>query len=150
MRVIGEMAIVPPVEKNGEARALRDRWHDRRRRKPEPSDEERELASAAAAATTQPALPRERKRMRRIERRKRPTLPSDVSQPDSRRLAAVKGMAFALAAIVAFSLLPVLKTGNLNLATAPGWAAAALLLAVVQGFYIVWMLARPTGRAFGC
>jgi hypothetical protein len=137
-----ETVIVPPAEKDSDPRALRQRWRDRRRRKPEESEEQPDLTAATAAATAQPALKPERKPMRRIERA-RPTLSADVYRPDARRIAAVNGLALALAAIVAFSLLPLLTTGEENMATAPGWARAALLVAVVQAVYIVWMVAAP-------
>lgn len=42
-----------------------------------------------------------------------------------------------------FSVAPVLYRLQVNLATAPGWARAVVLLAALQAVYIGWMLSAP-------
>jgi hypothetical protein len=51
--------------------------------------------------------------------------------------------AFFLGVVAVLNLAPVIWHGHLDLETAPGWARAALLLAVIQSVYIVWLLATP-------
>lgn len=66
-----------------------------------------------------------------------------VDQPDQGNRATVKWLALVLVLVVAFSLAPVFHRGYLNVATAPGWARVALLLAAVQAGYVAWMLIAP-------
>ncbi|OHB85914.1 MAG: hypothetical protein A2V98_14590 [Planctomycetes bacterium RBG_16_64_12] len=68
-------------------------------------------------------------------------MPADAYRPDRGKLRTLKWLAFFLALVVAFSTFPAWE--HLNLATAPDWARIVLLLAALEAFYIVWMLATP-------
>jgi hypothetical protein len=72
-------------------------------------------------------------------------MPPDVYRPDEGTLATVKWLALILGLVVAFSIAPVLADYRrcLNLATAPDWTRAVLLMAAVQAVYITWMLNAP-------
>ena len=136
----GEMAIVPPVEKTVEARALRDRgataadaspsratrsvtWRPRPLRRPRsPSPRERSACGGS------------RGRGRRCARRLA-----------ARLAAARRRQGHGLRPGGDRRLQPAARSqdGQPESGDRAGWATAALLLAVVQGFYIVWMLAAP-------
>ena len=62
-------------------------------------------------------------------------------RPDERRVESLKWLTFFLGLTIVFSAAPALS--HVNLFTAPGWARAALLLAVLQGCYLAWMLSAP-------
>ena len=62
-------------------------------------------------------------------------------RPDERRVESLKWLTFFLGLTIVFSAAPALP--HVNLFTAPGWARAALLLAVLQGCYLAWMLSAP-------
>ncbi len=61
--------------------------------------------------------------------------------PDERRVESLKWLTFFLGVTVFFSVAPSLP--HINLLTAPGWARAVLLLAVLQACYLAWMLSAP-------
>ena len=65
------------------------------------------------------------------------TIPGKAERRIALRLAAVP----VVAALV--GLLPVLGLGHANLLAAPPWALAAVLLAVLQLVYAVWMINAP-------
>lgn len=66
---------------------------------------------------------------------------ANTYRPDKDRIQAIRWLAFLSASAAAFGSVPAWK--HLNLEIAPGWARVAMLLAVLQGFYIIWMLATP-------
>jgi hypothetical protein len=70
-------------------------------------------------------------------------MPPDVYRPDKGHLATVKWLALILGLVVVFSVSPVCYLRHFNLATAPGWARAVLMVAAVQAAYIAWMLILP-------
>jgi hypothetical protein len=65
----------------------------------------------------------------------------DAYQAEHVRLVSVRWLAFFLGLAVLFSLGPVAATMNFDLRAAPAWAQWAVALALLQGIYIVWMLA---------
>jgi hypothetical protein len=65
----------------------------------------------------------------------------DVYQADQGHLETVKWLAVILGVVVAISAAP--AVWHVSLASTPGWARLALLLAAVQAIFIVWMLATP-------
>ena len=67
----------------------------------------------------------------------------DVYRADKGHRATVRFLAAILALVVAFSIAPVVGLGHLNPATAPNWARAILLVAMVQAAYVAWMLNVP-------
>lgn len=80
---------------------------------------------------------------RRTAKSKRRVLPHNTYRPDSGRITSTKWLACILAAAVVFSVLPVVYLGQVNLATAPGWARVVVLLAALQAIYLGWMLSTP-------
>ena len=69
----------------------------------------------------------------------RPT--PDTDRPDPARVRSLRWLASFLAFVVLFSTFPAWE--HLDLQTPPGWARLVLLLAALQGCYILWMLATP-------
>ena len=88
-----------------------------------------------------PAEPRAAKRKRAV--RVPELMPPDVCRPDEGHLATVKWLALILGLIVLFSTGPVFVRMHWNLQAAPGWARIVVLMAVLQGVYIVWMVNHP-------
>jgi hypothetical protein len=70
-------------------------------------------------------------------------MPPGVYVPGPEQFRAVCLLAAILAVAVGFSLLPVVLRGHLHVASAPGWARAALLAAAMQIVYTGWMLNAP-------
>ncbi|MFH1923116.1 MAG: hypothetical protein ABIP48_24910 [Planctomycetota bacterium] len=103
---------------NGEARSARGQVRD------EP-------------AASEPLQPLPRGWLRRRAR----LIPANCYRPDRGKIQSLRWLAFFLAVVVAFSTFP--AWDHLNLATAPDWARIVLLLAALEGFYILWMLATP-------
>ncbi len=62
---------------------------------------------------------------------------------DAGKVSTVRWLALLLAMAVALSLCPVAWSGSLDLQAAAGWARIVVLIAMVQAFYIAWMLNRP-------
>jgi len=62
-------------------------------------------------------------------------------RPDERRVESLKWLTFFLGLLIVFGAAPALP--HVNLFTAPGWARAAILLAVLQACYLAWMLSVP-------
>jgi len=73
-------------------------------------------------------------------------LPADVTIPGKAERRIALQLAAVLAAAALVSLLPVI-VGHANLLTAPPWALAAVLLAVLQLVYGVWMINAPDWAA---
>lgn len=79
---------------------------------------------------------------RRSRLRGRPRMmPADAYRPDPGKVRLIRWLAVFLGFVVVFSTFP--AWGHLDLQGAPGWARLVLLLAALQGCYIVWMLATP-------
>jgi hypothetical protein len=79
-----------------------------------------------------------------IPARLRPrTLPPGVYEAGGAQLQAVWRLAALLAALLVISLLPVAWHRHLGLQASPGWARSVLLVAGLQGLYLVWMLNAP-------
>jgi hypothetical protein len=78
---------------------------------------------------------------RRWFRRQPQRMPADTYRPDPARTRSLQWLASFLAFVVVFSTFP--AWGHLDLQVAPGWARLVLLLAALQGCYILWMLATP-------
>jgi hypothetical protein len=76
-------------------------------------------------------------------RKRSQVMPPDVYEPGPGKVRAAYGLATILALAVAFSLVPVAWLGHVNPEHAPGWARAAVLLAVLQLMYLVWMINAP-------
>jgi hypothetical protein len=70
-------------------------------------------------------------------------LPPGVYESGPQEVRNARLLAVFLAATVVFSLIPLAWRGHWNLATAPGWARAVLLLAAMQAVYIVWLVNMP-------
>jgi hypothetical protein len=70
-------------------------------------------------------------------------LPRNTYRPDRGRIASTKWLAGILLAAVLFSLAPVVYQMQVNLETASGWARVVILVAVLQVFYVSWMLSAP-------
>ena len=68
-------------------------------------------------------------------------MPANAYRPDKGKIQAIRWLAFFSTLVVGFGTVPAWE--HLNLETAPDWARVALLLAALQGFYILWMLATP-------
>lgn len=68
-------------------------------------------------------------------------MPSDAYEPGPAKIRTLRWLASLLALVVAFSTFPAWR--HLDLQTAPAWARLVLLLAALQGCYILWMLATP-------
>ncbi len=131
----------PPRDSNGdggpppEPPSARGRRHGRRQPPPAPSP------------STQRDPPSRRPRQREaVARRVRPQrgprlIGPDVAPPEPARVEATRWLALFLGLIALFSVGPAAM--HLNLASAPGWARAVLLLAALEAAYVVWMLAAP-------
>jgi len=74
-------------------------------------------------------------------RREPRPMPSDAYQPAPAKIRTLRWLASLLALVVVFSTFPAWR--HLDLQTAPAWARLVLLLAALQGCYILWMLATP-------
>ena len=72
---------------------------------------------------------------------------ADTYRPDPGKIQTVRWLALLLGLIVAFNAAPAAK--HLDLETAPGWARVVLLLAALQAFYVLWMLATPDWASVG-
>lgn len=68
-------------------------------------------------------------------------MPANTYEPDAGRIQTVRWLAFFLALAVGFSTIP--AWDHVDLETAPNWARMVWLLAAVQAFYVLWMLATP-------
>jgi hypothetical protein len=68
-------------------------------------------------------------------------MPLDVHEPDDEEIQTARSLALLLALIVGLGTIP--AWGHVNLQTAPNWARLVLLLAAIEGFYLVWMVATP-------
>jgi hypothetical protein len=68
-------------------------------------------------------------------------LPPGIGPADPRRVQTTRRLAIGLAAVALAGAAPALS--DIDLAAAPGWARAALLLATVQAAYVAWLLAVP-------
>ncbi|MGA2064990.1 MAG: hypothetical protein ABSG86_08475 [Thermoguttaceae bacterium] len=89
-------------------------------------------------------LPGAARRSRLIPARLQPrTLPPGVYEAGGAQLRAVWKLAALLAAALVASLLPAAWHGHLGLQASPGWARSVLLVAGLQGLYLVWMLNAP-------
>jgi len=161
------------ADKQEERPSRRRGRRDRKRSKREGRDEaaERETTSneppETDAASRHPAREAKPKKTRR--RRGPKMMPLDVYRADRGSLTTVKGLAVILALVVLFSLLPVgwlavspnsrnesvaasdgeadpaseKPESYINLEKAPPWARIVMLIAVLQLFYIAWMLTSP-------
>ncbi len=124
--------------------AAPSRRDTRRRRQRRPQRKDKEPATPGKEPSNSAAPPRQRKRTTPARARRGPALmPAGVYVPDVGKIMTVRWLAFFLALAVLFSLGPVIVKMHLNLAGAPWWARLALLLAVVQAVYILWMLSAP-------
>ncbi len=160
-------------EHKQEEPASRRGRRDRKRSKREERDEAPEAESLPPEPPEPDAArrhPAREARPKRTPRRRGPKMmPPNVYQADRGSLVTIRGLAAILALVVLFSLLPVgwltarpyfreapaaaSEDGTetapvefksyLNLETAPGWARVVILVAVIQVFYIAWMLAAP-------
>ena len=83
------------------------------------------------------------KLFRRWFRRKPRRMPPDVYEADPHQIRTLGRVGAVLTLLVGLSLMPVAWLGHLNLAAAPGWARAVLLLAGLQCVFLVWMLNAP-------
>jgi hypothetical protein len=66
-----------------------------------------------------------------------------VYRADAGHVGSVRALGTWLGLAIVFSLLPALLEAGVNLETAPGWARAAVLLAAIQAFFVVWMICLP-------
>jgi hypothetical protein len=70
-------------------------------------------------------------------------MPRDVYEAGASELRTTYALAAFLVFVVAFSLIPVVRLGHLNLETAPAWARAVVLIAALQLIYVAWMANAP-------
>jgi len=68
-------------------------------------------------------------------------MPPDAYEPEAGRVRAVRWLALLLVVGVVSSTVPAWDHPNLQ--TAPNWARIVLLLAALEAFYVVWMVAGP-------
>jgi hypothetical protein len=98
--------------------------------------------SGAKATAKRP--PGRARRWSLIPKRLQPrTLPPGVYEAGRAQLHAVWKLAVLLGAAVLLSLLPAVWHGHLSPHVAPGWARSVLMVAGLQGLYVVWMLNAP-------
>lgn len=100
---------------------------------------------AGKSPSTETRRTRRKRTARKRRRRQGPRLmPPDVYRPDAGRITTLKWLAFFLALAVILSVGPVFFVeGQLDLQQAQWWARLVVLLAVIQGVYILWMLGTP-------
>jgi len=70
-------------------------------------------------------------------------LPADVTVPGKVERRTALQLAVVLGVIAVVSLLPVFGKGHADLRSAPPWALAAVLLAVLQLVFAIWMINAP-------
>ncbi|HUT92205.1 MAG TPA: hypothetical protein VMY37_22110 [Thermoguttaceae bacterium] len=100
----------------------------------------RSSGSAQAGEEPVPAAPGRSPRREWFRRRPR-WMPPDAYEPDAGKVQTVRWLALLLAVVIGFSTIP--AWNHLNLQTAPNWARIVLLLAALETFYILWMVATP-------
>ena len=128
------------------ARDRRRRGRRNRRRREEP--ELRPVKEEAKKEAEEQKGPREPRPLRTLPPRRRDwrrrgpkVMGPHVYQPDRGRIQSTQWLALILGAVVLFSIGPAVV--HVGVATAPGWARAALLMAALEIVFILWMLAAP-------
>ena len=74
-------------------------------------------------------------------RRESEPLPSNAYRPDRGHIQTARWLGVILILLVTFTTIPVAR--HTDLETAPSWARIVLILAGIQAFYILWMVATP-------
>lgn len=89
-------------------------------------------------------IPKPRRRRRILQPSDGPKLmPPGTYLPERRRVATVRWFGAGLFLLIFIMLVPALWVTHLNLATGPDWARGAILLAVIQIFFVSWMMNMP-------
>jgi len=104
--------------------------------------EKRATAAEVSSSSNSASEPKRSRRTAAAPRKpKTKYMPHNVYRPDHGKIQTTRWLAFFLTFILLFSAAPALA--HLDVETAPGWARAALLLALLQAVYVAWMLATP-------